>query len=57
MAQPDYPPDKSQKVLLAFIQIPVEPGGLVVLAVDIIVAILSMAQFISCQDHRYTLRE
>src|SRR5262245_62092602 len=41
--------------LLLASELPVEPGQLVILAIGIIVALLTMADLVASQEHRHTL--
>ena len=41
--------------LLLLSEFPVEPGQLVVLAIGIVIALLTMAEFVAGQEHRHTL--
>ena len=41
----------------SLVQLPVEPGQLVVLAVGVVVAVLRVAQLVAAAEHRHALRE
>ena len=53
------PPDEDQlagefqELLLPVVQVPVEPGQLVVLAVGVVVALLAVAQLVAAEHHRH----
>src|SRR5262249_45208203 len=49
--------DELKKRFLGFVQLPVEPADFAVLTVGVVVALLGVAQFISCQKHRHSLRK
>src|SRR5439155_25155433 len=42
---------------LLFVKLPVQPGGLVVLTVGVVVAVLGVAQLVAAADHRHALGE
>ena len=46
-----------QELLLAFVEVPVEPGELVVLAVGVVVPLLAMAQLVAAQHHGHSHRQ
>ena len=56
-AERDQMLHKGQKILIPFVKIPVQPGGLIVLTVSIIVTILGIAKFISRQKYRRSLAQ
>ena len=56
-AERDQMLHKGQKILIPFVKIPVQPGGLIVLTVSIIVTILGIAKFITSQKHGRSLTE
>jgi hypothetical protein len=47
--------DEVEELLLRVVQLPVEPGQLVVLAVGVVVAVLRVAQLVAAQQHRHAL--
>src|SRR5689334_20120756 len=53
----DQPSNKVKEVLLAIVELPIQPGDLVVLAVGIIVPALCVADLIAREQHGNTLRE
>ena len=44
-------------MLLPLVQLPAQPGQVVVLAISVVVPFLGVAQFVAGQDHRHPLRE
>ena len=46
---------KIQKRLIPLIKIPVQPGYLIILTISVVVAILGISEFITCQKHRCSL--
>ena len=46
---------KIQKCLIPLIKIPVQPGYLIILTISVVVAILGISEFITCQKHRCSL--
>ena len=57
MEQRREAPKKLDQRQLLFVQLPVRPADLVVLAIGVVVAVLSAAEFIAGAHHRRTLRE
>src|SRR5262245_13991415 len=51
------PADEIQELLAAVIEVPVEPGEFIVLAIGVVVTFLRMAQLVAGEKHRNTLRE
>jgi len=55
--QPGQSLREGDQRLLVGVQVPVDPGRLVVLAVDVVVAVLRTAQLVAVGNHRDALRE
>ena len=55
LEDPCYAADELQEVGLRLVQVPVEPGQFVVLAIGVVVALLGAADFVAGQDHRHAL--
>src|SRR5689334_1045812 len=56
-ANRDQPANKVEQILLAIVELPVQPGYFVVLAVSVVVAALRVTDFVAGQQHGNTLRE
>ena len=56
-AQRDQAPREGEQLLLPGVEVPVEPGDLVVLAPAVVVAALGAAHLVAAQQHRRALRE
>ena len=54
-AQLDEPGGELGKLLVGLNCVPVDPGQLVVLAVDVVVSLLGAAPLVAVGDHRYAL--
>src|ERR1700753_2252841 len=55
-AQLDERLGKGQKLVRLVIEIPGEPGDIVILAIGVVVALLGPAQFVAAEQHRRALR-
>jgi len=51
----EHAPDEIEQALPALVQVPVDPGDLVILAVGVVVALLRPRQLVAVRDHRDAL--
>ena len=56
-AEPEQPPREGEEHPRALVDLPVEPGDLVVLAVRVVVAALGVPELVAGEEHRHALGE
>ena len=54
-AQGDEKAEKTEKILVFFLQSPVNPGQWTVMAVSVVIPFLGPAELIACQNHGHAL--
>src|SRR5215831_18052564 len=55
LPQGDQSPCERKKIKVFRLKVPIEPVSLVILAVGIVIALLGMTKWVSCQQHGHTL--
>src|SRR3712207_4977372 len=56
-AQPDQPAREGELALLVAVELPAEPGEVVVLAPRVVVAVLGARELVAAEQHRHPLRQ